>query len=68
MAFDESLDQFELAKTKFKLNYIDFSKFKIIEKLVDSINLYCGYNQNSEKIINICKVKFDVLETDCEGS
>lgn len=69
IGIDGSLEQIEIAKANAKLNGIDFSKFEIIEGYVGNpTNLYGEDNQKSSKVIDLNKMKFDVLELDCEGS
>lgn len=69
IGIDGSIKQIEIAKANAKLNNIDFSRFELIEGYAGNpTNVYGEYNQQSTEFIDINKLKFDVLELDCEGS
>lgn len=69
IGIDGSIEQIEIAKANAELNGIDFSKFELIEGYAGlPMNVYGEYNQQSKKNIDINKMRFDVLELDCEGS
>jgi 2-polyprenyl-3-methyl-5-hydroxy-6-metoxy-1,4-benzoquinol methylase len=69
IGIDGSREQIALANANAKLNGIDFSKFEIIEGYAGSPkNLYGELNQQASNFIDINKLKYDVLELDCEGS
>lgn len=69
IGIDGSQEQIEIAKANCKLNGVDSSKFELIEGYVGNpTHVYGEKNQQSLMMIDINKIKFDVLELDCEGS
>lgn len=69
IGIDGSNEQIEIAKANARLNGIDFSKFELIAGYAGKpTNIYGNQNQQSTNFIDINKMKFDVLELDCEGS
>lgn len=66
---DGSQEQIEIAKSNARLNGVYSSKYELLEGYVGNpTNIYGELNQQSKKKIDINKIKFDVLELDCEGS
>lgn len=69
IGIDGSREQIEIAIENTKLNGIDSSKFELIEGYAGNpTNIYGQHNLQSTRIIDINKMKFDILELDCEGS
>ena len=69
IGIDSSKDQIELAKANAKLNQVDSSMFSLIQGFVGNPgHLYGESSQHLTQMININKLKFDILELDCEGS